>query len=269
MSFPTLNDWLFVLGNKTRREIIRLLTQESHYPFRIAKEISVSQQTVERHLQILELLGIVSKKKLKSTKGPERHYYSLNSSVLLTASIAPNTFDFDITPIPKEAPLKVQALPFLLEQLTEAHSNPDITDTILELLEVLQNLDNRTRSFSRKQAELLFLKQFVLREISDHISETGLEYNRRSMVWSALEHSILTLENPEKEESIEVSIIYKEILTIITEQIRSIEEMDHISHPQETDEAVQDFDQSRKLKSRKKKQFTSQRLLPPASDSTK
>ena len=52
------DDWLTVLGNKTRREILRLLSQEAHYPFQIAKNLLVSQQTVERHLKVLESLLI-------------------------------------------------------------------------------------------------------------------------------------------------------------------------------------------------------------------
>ena len=39
MSSPTTDDWLTVLGNKTRREILRLLSQEAHYPFQIAKNL--------------------------------------------------------------------------------------------------------------------------------------------------------------------------------------------------------------------------------------
>ncbi|MFX1513176.1 MAG: ArsR/SmtB family transcription factor [Promethearchaeota archaeon] len=266
MSFPTLNDWLYVLGNETRWKILRLLTQEAHYPYQIAKILSISQQTIERHLNILSSKGIVSKKKVKSTKGPARHYYTLKSSVLLTASIAPNTFNFDLTPIPKEAPIRAKGLPFLLEKVTEAQSHPDIPDTIYKLLEVLQSLDHRTRSFSKKQAELLFLKQLVLREISDQISESGLEYSSRSLIWSALEHSKLILENMGKEESLEVSITYEEVSTVLTEQIQLKEELDHNLHQQDTDEDIHDLKQFQKVKGRKIKHLTSQGLLPATSD---
>ncbi len=268
MSFPTLDDWLFVLGNKTRREIMRLLTQEAHYPFQIAKQLSISQQTAKRHLEILVERNIATKKKKVGTKGPDRHYYTLKGSIFLSASIAPKTFDITIAPFPKELPEKTQGVSFLLEILSEVHNNSDFTETITRLLEVLQSLDVRAHTFSKKRLELLLLKQLVLHEISDQISETGLEYSHRSMFWSALEHKKLNIEDLNEGVSLEVSIIREEVLEILSKQVKSTES-DSDLRQTDVEGEFPNLEQSLKLKSLKQKRPKSQQLLPPASDNGK
>ena len=45
---------LAAIGNPTRRRILRKLVKETHYPLQLSKELSVSQQSIMKHLKVLE-----------------------------------------------------------------------------------------------------------------------------------------------------------------------------------------------------------------------
>ena len=69
---------LDVLGNPTRRRILFLLSKEPLYFNQLAKMIGIGQQSILRHMKILEdskLIETYSKE--SNLGGPERKYYKL------------------------------------------------------------------------------------------------------------------------------------------------------------------------------------------------
>ena len=50
---------LDILGNETRRRILRYLAEEPRYFIQLSKELGVSQQAVLKHLEILQALNLV------------------------------------------------------------------------------------------------------------------------------------------------------------------------------------------------------------------
>ena len=92
-----LDTALKLLENPTRREILRRLVREPHYPFQLADLIEVSQQAIVKHLNALERAGMVERRKVKSDLGgPPRNQYSVTmmfssaSTSDRTSSIANN-----------------------------------------------------------------------------------------------------------------------------------------------------------------------------------
>ena len=72
---------LSILENATRREILRYLVKEPHYPLQLFELLDVSQQAVVKHLKVLEDAGFVDSVSMKSDKGgPPRKVYSVNQS---------------------------------------------------------------------------------------------------------------------------------------------------------------------------------------------
>ncbi|NOJ26627.1 MAG: transcriptional regulator, partial [Nitrososphaera sp.] len=79
---------LDILGNDTRRKILTALSDEPMYFNQLAKELGVGQQAVLRHLQTLEESGLIETYAEKSDLGaPDRKYYRLNDSFILTVSL--------------------------------------------------------------------------------------------------------------------------------------------------------------------------------------
>ena len=87
---------LNILGNDTRRKILSVLSEEPMYFNQLAKEIGVGQQAILRHLQSLEDSGLIETYAEKSGLGaPDRKYYRLNDSFILTVSLSED--DFTVT----------------------------------------------------------------------------------------------------------------------------------------------------------------------------
>jgi ArsR family transcriptional regulator len=87
---------LDILGNDTRRKILAVLSEEPMYFNQLAKEIGIGQQAILRHLQALEDTGFIETYTEKSEFGaPDRKYYHLNNSFILTISLSED--DFTIT----------------------------------------------------------------------------------------------------------------------------------------------------------------------------
>jgi predicted transcriptional regulator len=48
-----------ILENSTRRDILKFLVKEPHYPLQLSEMLDVSQQAVMKHLKVLEAGGFV------------------------------------------------------------------------------------------------------------------------------------------------------------------------------------------------------------------
>jgi ArsR family transcriptional regulator len=84
---------LDIIGNNTRRKILATLAREPMYFNQLAKEISIGQQAIIRHMKTLEDMGLIESYAEKSNLGaPDRKYYRLNSSFSLTICLSEDAF---------------------------------------------------------------------------------------------------------------------------------------------------------------------------------
>ena len=87
---------LDIIGNNTRRKILATLAQEPMYFNQLAKEISIGQQAILRHMKTLEDIGLIESYAEKSNLGaPDRKYYRLNSSFSLTICLSEDAFSIE------------------------------------------------------------------------------------------------------------------------------------------------------------------------------
>ena len=102
------SDLFEIVGNEVRRKILRLLVLEPHYVSQLSKLLNKSQPAILKHMKILEDKGIVVRnieQASESTKGPERHFFSISKSFTIMYSLSPhnvrenvwNTDDDDVT----------------------------------------------------------------------------------------------------------------------------------------------------------------------------
>ncbi|MCK5037696.1 MAG: helix-turn-helix domain-containing protein, partial [Thermoplasmata archaeon] len=99
---------LAIIGNPTRRSILRKLSRETHYPLQLSRELNISQQSIMKHLKVLEdhdmVMSIVQK---SDSGGPPRKYYVSTSRFSIVIDIAPSVFNeqirvFEIVPESRE-----------------------------------------------------------------------------------------------------------------------------------------------------------------------
>ena len=64
-----LDNALYLLQNKMRRQILERLIREPHYAMQLSQIIGASQPAIVKHLKELEDGGMVSKSKVPSENG--------------------------------------------------------------------------------------------------------------------------------------------------------------------------------------------------------
>jgi len=72
---------LDVMGCKTRRDILSLLTQEPRFVSEISKELEIGQKAIIEHLKAMEELGMLSSSFQKIERGRPRKYYDISRKI--------------------------------------------------------------------------------------------------------------------------------------------------------------------------------------------
>lgn len=89
---------LEVVGNETRRRILKLLSEEPHYISQIAKKLDVTQPAILKHLAVLEKTGLIESFWRRNPLGAARKYYRICDSVDIEIAIHPQDFRVDERP---------------------------------------------------------------------------------------------------------------------------------------------------------------------------
>lgn len=176
---------LDILSNNYRREILRLLSVADCYAFELAKVLQISQRAVTKHLKFLEETGLVISEKRPSSKGPEREYYMLNKTIVLSFILAPNLFQSSIRRLTEDQMNKPQITPAL--QL-----DPPKPSNLIEALkegqkllpEILANLD----VLAIQQSRLLRAYQGVRSHIIDILENNDVEANKQRVLLHLVEN---------------------------------------------------------------------------------
>jgi len=87
---------LDVMGCKTRRDILNLLTQEPRFVSEISKELEIGQKAIIEHLKAMEELGLLSSSFQKIERGRPRKYYDISQKIEIEIYIDKDTIKMDI-----------------------------------------------------------------------------------------------------------------------------------------------------------------------------
>ncbi len=181
-------DAMRILENSTRREILRFLVKEPHYPLQLSEMLEVSQQAVMKHLKVLQDGGFVESEKVPSEKGgPPRKVYTVNQSFSLRLDLGPDLFRAEYRTMPRGGPIRLSAkLPEELEgmvsQLGTRRSIP-----LAEGMQVLSELDECLESIDERRDAVIALHQHVMSKVSPGLSEGLSGYEERQLA-----HALMT-----------------------------------------------------------------------------
>lgn len=91
-----LESILDVMGCKTRRDILNLLTEEPRFVSEISKELEIGQKAIIEHLKAMEELGLLKSSFQKIERGRPRKYYDISHKVEIQINVDGNTIKMDI-----------------------------------------------------------------------------------------------------------------------------------------------------------------------------
>jgi len=161
---------LDVLGNETRRRILKLLCEGPKYLIQLSRELNVSQQAILKHIAVLERYGFISSYEERGElPAPPRKYYVLNRAFSLTVSLAPHLAQFEARELPAtlEASSRLKRLRRELHRL-EALKEPG--DLAGQADRLLREIDRELRELEAFRLQLLALKKAVF----ERLEEAGL-----------------------------------------------------------------------------------------------
>lgn len=175
---------LDILGNDTRRKILTVLSEEPMYFNQLAKKIGIGQQAILRHLQALEDIGLIETYAEKSEFGaPDRKYYRVNDSFILTISLSEDNFTITKQNITesrnKESKKYYKNLDSMPEEAGEALSL---------LQENLTKIEEQVSVMESRLNDLYALRQVVLSKLHK-IGMTSFKENERRLLYKIVEES--------------------------------------------------------------------------------
>jgi ArsR family transcriptional regulator len=91
------NEFFRLVGNETRREILRSVAHEPKYLFQLSKELNRSQQSLQNHIQcLLESGWLAQDEVVDSPQGPKRKLYQIAKNLSVRITLSQHSFDVDV-----------------------------------------------------------------------------------------------------------------------------------------------------------------------------
>ena len=176
------DEFLSILENKSRRDILELLTKEPHYALQISELLHISQQAVVKHLDILETAGFVSVEKVPSEKGgPPKKIYKVTESYCLRLDLGPSLFKASGRMMPSGGPMRLSSrLPDGLEEVIDRMGTRR-TIPLSEAMSVLTELQTRLEQIDEQRDALVALHQQVMMKVAPSIDELTDNYEERQL----------------------------------------------------------------------------------------
>lgn len=219
----TLDELLWLLENPTRRLILSKLTKESHYPLQLSKELNISQQSIMKHMKVLEEYGLVTSKMEKSPGGPPRKLYVPAAHFSIEIYLSPDTFRAEL----KDQSKRVRSsLPTLSDvgardageklirfthELERCINTPSSQESLKRISELVKHINGEIEKRESQRDMLLRLKSVALRVGREVIGEMAEDYTTRSILYYYIEQDGFDMDALSEELDMRIKVIEKAI----------------------------------------------------------
>ena len=187
VSLVDFDEAMSVLENSTRRQILKYLVKEPHYPLQLSELLDVSQQAVVKHLGVLEESGFVESEKIPSERGgPPRKVYTVNQSFSLRLDLGPDLFRAEHRRMPRGGPLRLSNklpddLDEIVGQLGTRRKLP-----MAEAIQILAELDASLERIDERRDAVIALHQHVMSKVTPSVNEGLGSYEERLLAHSLM-----------------------------------------------------------------------------------
>ena len=173
---------LSILEHSPRRDILRCLVKEPHYPLQLSEILDVSQQAIVKHLKVLEGAGFVDSESKKSDKGgPPKKVYRVNQSFSIRLDLGPDLFRAEHRKMPKGGALKLSgSLPVELGQVVDRIGKKRYIPMV-DAMGILSDLDSALERVDEQRDAIIALHQQVMHKVSPSVEEEFESYEERQL----------------------------------------------------------------------------------------
>jgi predicted transcriptional regulator len=176
----SVNDILSVVGNSTRRQILKRLSSEPDYPLRLSKELGLGQQLVTKHLNTMEELGLVSACDEASPTGPDRRLFTVSKCVSISLEFTPNLYMEHVSMFNSLKGIlgsESSSAKSLASKIPEARGVSDLS-YIQRISDLVQEIDESLLKLDREKARLLYVRSLALRNAALNLRKYSHEERR-------------------------------------------------------------------------------------------
>ena len=180
---------LNILENRARRQILKRLAKEPHYPLQLSDLLEISQQAVVKHLKVLEKAEFVDSTKVASQKGgPPKKMYTVNQSFSLRLDLGPNLFRAEHRTMPRGGPIRLsQRLPQDLDGVIERMGTRRRLPMV-EAMSMLSEMDRTLERIDEQRDAVIALHQQVMQRVAPNIDDSSETYEERQLAHALLNH---------------------------------------------------------------------------------
>ena len=173
---------LSILEDSIRRQILKLLVKEPHYPLQISELINVSQQAVIKHLKVLEKADFVESQMVASEKGgPPKKMYKVDQSFSIRLDLGPDLFRAEHRKMPRGGAMKLsEKLPNDLNNVIRKMGTKRKLE-ISEAIEALGELDAALEKIDDQRDAIIAMHQQVKKKVSSSVSNHSNSYEERQL----------------------------------------------------------------------------------------
>jgi len=151
---------LMALENNTRREMLKTLAMDDSYALQLSKIIGVSQQAINKQLDLLEKLGLISSTGIKiSTIGPPRKVYKSSGFSTIIIDYSKNFMSIKKTDI-------------------DYGNENDISGNNNELLDKLKNINENINEIDKKRNQLIKIKDETIEKLRNNLDKYDEFYKK-------------------------------------------------------------------------------------------
>ncbi|MFP3910403.1 MAG: metalloregulator ArsR/SmtB family transcription factor [Archaeoglobaceae archaeon] len=159
---------LKVLGNESRRKILRLLSKKPCYTSEISYCLKMAPKVVQDHLEKLENIGIV-----RRYEEGRRRYYTINRNLRIEVSITPHRFNTSVNSMLDE---RMEIIDREIEEMFRNFKNVRRTleppsNSLQDIYRALQEVEEVERSFSELMGIMSHRFNQMYEELLDTIEE--------------------------------------------------------------------------------------------------
>jgi ArsR family transcriptional regulator len=188
-----INLILDILGNSTRRRILFLLSKEPLYFNQLSKIIGIGQQSILRHMKILEDSGLIETYTQESNLGaPDRKYYHLASTFSMNMAFSKDGFYIRNNEIKELRYREFEKLykeydKSISEYYNKKNKNFHKVGLLLDLFKnTLIEIEKEISEHESKLNDLQALRQMILQDIHK-IGKDNFEFVERQIIYSFID----------------------------------------------------------------------------------
>ncbi|MHA1167267.1 MAG: ArsR/SmtB family transcription factor, partial [Candidatus Hodarchaeales archaeon] len=155
--------------------------------FQLSKKLKVSQKAVDKHIQILEKAGLISKYTEKSNIGPNRIYYTIKKSLSMTFGLSSNLYKVDFYNFPFNVIARI-VIPS--GDADEIEIDNMIAEQIRMNIIKSTELNNRINELTKVRKRLQFEREEALKIVLHYLNQLDIDQGlARSIISLIIKHN--------------------------------------------------------------------------------